>query len=34
MAKVVRHARQQGSIPARPQDEAFATKAPLVRDDA
>ena len=32
MAKVVRHARMHGTIPARPQDEAFATKAPMLKD--
>jgi methionyl-tRNA formyltransferase len=29
MARVVRHAREHGSLPAKPQDEQFATKAPL-----
>lgn len=30
MAKVVRHAQEHGSLPAKPQDEQFATKAPLM----
>ena len=31
LARVVRHAAQQGELPAFPQDPRFATKAPLVR---
>jgi methionyl-tRNA formyltransferase len=31
LTRVVRHARQHGSLPARPQDERFATKAPMIR---
>jgi methionyl-tRNA formyltransferase len=32
MAKVIRHAKEHGTIPAEPQDEQFATKAPILRD--
>ena len=32
MVKVLRHARDNGGLPARPQDEQFATKAPMIRD--
>ena len=32
MAKVIRHAKEHGTIPAEPQDEEFATKAPTIRD--
>jgi len=32
MAKVVQHAREHRSLPAKPQDEQFATKAPLFTD--
>jgi len=32
MAKVVRHAQEHRSLPAKPQDEQFATKAPLFTD--
>jgi methionyl-tRNA formyltransferase len=32
MVKVLRHARDNGGLPARPQDEQFATKAPIIRD--
>jgi methionyl-tRNA formyltransferase len=32
IAEVIRYAKEQGTIPARPQDEQFATKAPLIRD--
>jgi methionyl-tRNA formyltransferase len=31
LTQVVRHARQHGEVPARPQDERFATKAPMIR---
>ena len=31
MTQVVRHAAQHGSVPARPQDERFATKAPMIK---
>ena len=31
MRKVVHHARLHGSIPANPQDPAFATRAPMIR---
>ncbi|HEV3240325.1 MAG TPA: formyltransferase family protein [Casimicrobiaceae bacterium] len=31
LTRVVRHARQHGSLPAHPQDERFATKAPMIR---
>jgi methionyl-tRNA formyltransferase len=29
---VIRHAKEHGTIPAEPQDEQFATKAPILRD--
>ena len=32
MARVIRHANEHGTIPAHPQDEQFATQAPLIRD--
>jgi methionyl-tRNA formyltransferase len=32
MVKVLHHARDNGGLPARPQDEQFATKAPMIRD--
>ena len=32
MARVIRHAKEHGTIPAQPQDEQFATRAPLIRD--
>ena len=32
IAKVIRHAKEHGTIPAQPQDEQFATKAPMIRD--
>ncbi|MGH8851622.1 MAG: formyltransferase family protein [Casimicrobiaceae bacterium] len=32
MARVIRHAAEHGTIPALPQDEQFATKAPMLRD--
>jgi methionyl-tRNA formyltransferase len=32
MAGVIRHATEHGTLPAEPQDEQFATKAPLIRD--
>ena len=32
IARVVRHARIYGKLPAKPQDEEFATKAPLLKD--
>jgi methionyl-tRNA formyltransferase len=32
MVKVLRHARDNAGLPARPQDEQFATKAPMIRD--
>lgn len=32
MTRVIRHAKEHGTIPAQPQDEQFATKAPLIRD--
>ncbi len=31
LTRVVRHARQHGELPAQPQDERFATKAPMIR---
>jgi methionyl-tRNA formyltransferase len=31
LTQVVRHARQYGEVPAKPQDERFATKAPMIR---
>jgi len=31
LARVVRHARQHGELPARPQDIRFATRAPMIR---
>jgi len=31
LKKVVRHARLHGSIPAHPQDPAYATRAPMIR---
>jgi methionyl-tRNA formyltransferase len=31
LARVVRHARKLGEVPAHPQDERFATKAPMIR---
>jgi glycine cleavage system regulatory protein/folate-dependent phosphoribosylglycinamide formyltransferase PurN len=31
LARVVRHAAEHGSLPARAQDERFATKAPMIR---
>ena len=31
LTRVVRHAREHGSLPAHPQDERFATKAPMIR---
>jgi glycine cleavage system regulatory protein len=31
LASVVRHARDQGSLPAKPQDARFATRAPMIR---
>jgi glycine cleavage system regulatory protein len=31
LKRVVRHAREHGEVPARPQDERFATKAPMIR---
>src|SRR4030095_13850079 len=31
LTRVIRHAAQQGSLPSRPQDERFATKAPMIR---
>ena len=31
MTQVVRHAAQHGSVPSRPQDERFATKAPMIK---
>jgi len=31
LTKVVRHAREHGALPAHPQDERFATKAPMIR---
>ena len=34
MARVIRHAREHGTIPAEPQDERFATQAPMIRDGA
>jgi methionyl-tRNA formyltransferase len=32
MVKVLHHARDNGGLPGRPQDEQFATKAPMIRD--
>ncbi len=34
IARVIRHAKEHGTIPAKPQDEQFATQAPLIRDGA
>jgi methionyl-tRNA formyltransferase len=34
LAKVVRHARQHGSVPAKQQDPRFATKAPMIKKPA
>ena len=31
LTRVVRHAREYGELPAEPQDERFATKAPMIR---
>jgi methionyl-tRNA formyltransferase len=31
LARVVRHAAEHGELPAHPQDERFATKAPMIR---
>ncbi len=31
LARVVRHAREHGALPARPQDPRFATRAPMIR---
>jgi glycine cleavage system regulatory protein len=31
LTRVVRHAAEHGELPARPQDERFATKAPMIR---
>jgi methionyl-tRNA formyltransferase len=31
LTRVVRHARERGELPAHPQDERFATKAPMIR---
>ena len=31
MTRVVRHAAQHGSLPSHPQDERFATKAPMIK---
>ena len=31
LTQVVQHARQHGSVPAMPQDPAFATRAPMIR---
>ena len=31
VTRVVRHAAQHGSLPSRPQDERFATKAPMIK---
>ncbi|HEV2976832.1 MAG TPA: formyltransferase family protein [Casimicrobiaceae bacterium] len=31
LARVVRYARQHGEVPAQPQDERFATRAPMIR---
>jgi glycine cleavage system regulatory protein/folate-dependent phosphoribosylglycinamide formyltransferase PurN len=31
LRRVVRHASEHGELPARPQDERFATKAPMIR---
>jgi glycine cleavage system regulatory protein/folate-dependent phosphoribosylglycinamide formyltransferase PurN len=31
LTRVVRHARERGSLPARAQDERFATKAPMIK---
>src|SRR5262245_937297 len=32
LRKVVRHARDRGALPATPQDETFATSAPLIQE--
>lgn len=32
LARVIRQAREHGTIPAQPQDEQFATKAPMIRE--
>jgi methionyl-tRNA formyltransferase len=34
LAKVVRHAIEHNSVPARPQDSRFATKAPMIKKPA
>ena len=34
LAEVLRVAKATGRVPAKPQDEAFATRAPMIRDDA
>jgi glycine cleavage system regulatory protein len=31
LARVVRHARDEGTLPAAPQDQRFATRAPMIR---
>ena len=31
MTRVVRHAAEHGALPSKPQDERFATKAPMIR---
>ncbi len=31
LTRVVHHAREHGSLPAKPQDERFATRAPMIR---
>src|SRR5512142_922392 len=31
LRQVVRHAREHGELPAKPQDERFATKAPMIK---
>jgi len=31
LRRVVRHAREHGELPAKPQDERFATKAPMIK---
>jgi methionyl-tRNA formyltransferase len=33
IAQVVDHAAAHGSLPAKPQDEEFATKAPRIKEE-
>jgi hypothetical protein len=34
LARVVRHARLHGELPAKSQDQRFATKAPMIKQPA